>query len=101
MNAAPVTLAVCATHRDHLRGTLTLTVGVTDRRGKVQQEDYEVVVGPSVVLLVKEGGEVHEVGQGGRCSCDDARFRRRAGGCKHALALRMAGLMGAQQGVVA
>ncbi len=93
MNADPVSLVVCFTTLDHITGSLHLTVGVRDKRRHVTEESYAVLRGPGgLVVLAKEDGTFHELRAGGSCSCDDAKYRRRAGGCKHVQAARLAGL---------
>ncbi len=94
MNADPIQLAVCLLVRDLLTGSLHLTIGVRDKRRHVTEESYAVLRGPGgLVVLAKEDGTFYELRAGGQCSCDDAKYRRRAGGCKHAEAARLAGLM--------
>lgn len=99
MRADPVRLTVCQTVRDHLTGTLRLVVGVMNVKGAVILESYEVHFPlDGGIELLKDDGEVYAVEPGGRCSCDDAKYRRRVSGCKHALAVRMAGLFEVRNG---
>ncbi len=101
MNGPPIQLAVCLLTKDMLAGgSLTLTVGVRDKRRHVTEESYEVRAVAGGVDLVKEDGEVYEVRQGGSCTCDDARYRKRDGGCKHSVAAHAAGLFARQAKMV-
>lgn len=94
MRHQPVRLATCIRSRDLLNGTDFLTIGITSVRGKTVEKCYTLQRGeePGTWDLVHEDGEVVTVKPGGRCSCDDQKFRGRE--CKHVLATRLAGLFG-------
>jgi hypothetical protein len=91
MKSNPVELKLCLLIQDCLSGATSLTVGVLSSRGRLAETMYQVHQDGPGVTLVKEDGEAHTVTPGGRCTCEDAKFRRRI--CKHVHAVRAAGLL--------
>lgn len=99
MHAPPVGLKSCRKVFDCLTRQLSLIIGVMTGRGKLVETVYEVRRGEGgAVELVREDGEIITVEPGGRCTCPDAKYRKRGTGCKHVAACRLAGLLGVSNG---